>query len=382
MSTSLAEQLKKLKVPQTSLIGKKDKKRASLLFDPKEAATIDRETYFKIGVDGLEELIVRNTCFEYFRNNLFYITTKDFERSVHDVADNNKLNDLIRHFLLCLSPYFMLHCSYKAIEWLIYRYHIHEFNKEDILMLILPYHETNIFARTLQLLNLKENDEWVWLKSLQRPGIHLPKLTLYNHAASSPYFIRFVSKTIKMVLHKNISNANVHYNFYCTTFTGAIEHANDVNEKLITEMVPCLLRGLSSTVTDFCASTYIILAKLLGKVILTEKLLNKFIERITEFSVESLRVEAIMVLVILFQKQHHITSFGESIRKIIDKPWFVNTLLNLQKLGTNVKLVLKVIFEDCIKIGLNEEENEARQICMQLLQKLVYDKECISFLIR
>lgn len=48
MATSLAEQLKKLRTPQTNIL-LQDKKRASLLFDPKEAANLDRETVWNIG---------------------------------------------------------------------------------------------------------------------------------------------------------------------------------------------------------------------------------------------------------------------------------------------------------------------------------------------
>ncbi|XP_017876283.1 HEAT repeat-containing protein 1 isoform X2 [Ceratina calcarata] len=54
MTTSLAEQLKKLRTPQTEIL-LQDKKRASLLFDPKEAANLDRETVLNIGQDGLQD---------------------------------------------------------------------------------------------------------------------------------------------------------------------------------------------------------------------------------------------------------------------------------------------------------------------------------------
>lgn len=47
-NTSLALQLKRLATPQTSILIQK-KKRASLLFDPSEAANIDRDTFYEIG---------------------------------------------------------------------------------------------------------------------------------------------------------------------------------------------------------------------------------------------------------------------------------------------------------------------------------------------
>ena len=48
MATSLARQLKKLQAPQTSLLNL-DKKKPSLLFDPSEAASLDRSAVYDIG---------------------------------------------------------------------------------------------------------------------------------------------------------------------------------------------------------------------------------------------------------------------------------------------------------------------------------------------
>lgn len=49
MSTSLAEQLKKLAVPQTSILIQ-GKTRPSLLFDPREAAKFDRDIFYETGI--------------------------------------------------------------------------------------------------------------------------------------------------------------------------------------------------------------------------------------------------------------------------------------------------------------------------------------------
>ena len=51
MATSLEAQLKKLSTPYTQslLSAGKDKTRDSLLFDPKEAASLDKEAVFALG---------------------------------------------------------------------------------------------------------------------------------------------------------------------------------------------------------------------------------------------------------------------------------------------------------------------------------------------
>ena len=47
--TSLAQQLKQLAIPQTQVLFGDDTRKASFLYDPKKAASIDRETFFCIG---------------------------------------------------------------------------------------------------------------------------------------------------------------------------------------------------------------------------------------------------------------------------------------------------------------------------------------------
>ena len=47
--TSLAQQLKRLAVPHTQQVLGDDRRKASLLFDPKEAANIDKETFYALG---------------------------------------------------------------------------------------------------------------------------------------------------------------------------------------------------------------------------------------------------------------------------------------------------------------------------------------------
>ncbi|KAF2881660.1 hypothetical protein ILUMI_24517 [Ignelater luminosus] len=373
MSTSLAEQLQRLAVPQTSVF-KRDKKRASLLFDPKEAANLTKETVYQIGVDGLEELKNRNPVFQQFENTLFHITSKDFERSVESAESNQRLNKNIRKFLLLLSPHFLLNCSYKALEWLVHRYYIHEYNKEDLLMLILPYHETNIFVRALQLLNLREpNDKWGWLKPLQKPGIHLPKQTLYNHAASDVYFLEFVSNFVLTTIkeHEKPACLTVVFNFYWTTFTGALEYSQEINEAQVTQMLPVLLKGLTSEIPDFAAASYIITAKLVTKTQLSDKILEKFLEKVTQLKVTSLLTEAMLVLVVLYQSQTQYPSISElALNNICKREGFAKTLEQLNTDGIHIYSFLKPLLWNAILCALTKENGD---IYMNFVDSILAD---------
>jgi U3 small nucleolar RNA-associated protein 10 len=48
--TSLAKKLERLAVPHTQAVFGEDKRKKSLLFNPKEAASLDKETFFGLGI--------------------------------------------------------------------------------------------------------------------------------------------------------------------------------------------------------------------------------------------------------------------------------------------------------------------------------------------
>ncbi|RZC33246.1 HEAT repeat-containing protein 1 -like [Asbolus verrucosus] len=377
MSTSLSEQLKRLAVPQTAVL-QRDKKRASLLFDPKEAAGLKRETVYQIGLDGLEELINKNQVFEQFKNNLYHISSKKFERSVETAESNKKLDKIIRKFLLQLSPYFLLNCSHKALEWLINRYYIHEYNREDLLMTIMPYHESNIFVRVVQLMKFRDqNDNWIFLKSLQKPGVHLPKQNLLNHAANDVYFIKFVAKFISLLVkqHEKPSLLTVAFNFYCTVFAGALEYSSTVNEAQVTQMLPALLKGLSSDIPDYCAASYIILGRLVTKTALTDAILNKFIEKISEAKVETLKTEMVLILLVLYQSQTHYSIISEeACANLVQKEWLLKTVQDLSNNKCYVSPFLQALVKSCVYGAVNLDQEIQRNFMRSLLTAVKFEE--------
>lgn len=385
MTTSLAEQLRRLATPQTSLL-KESKKQPSLLFNPKEAAALNKETFYQIGRAGLEGLILKNQLFEEFENNLFHETSKDFQRAVQTEEANKKLNKNIRKFLCLLSPYFLLYDSYKALEWLIYRFQIHEYNKDDLIMLIMPYHETNIFVRTLQLMNLKDpNDKWNWLLPLQKPGVHLPKNTFYTHVANNMYFIKFVKKFLfsMMKTYNDPSYLILTFNYYCVTYIGALEYAKEVNETHVTQMLPALLKGLDSEIPDYCAASYIILAKLVTKVDLSEKILHKFVERISKFNVDSLRKEAVTLLIIIYQSQEELKTVSQvSTLQLAICDWLPTILKELMDGKYVLKPFLVPLLRECVRnVIVNVDDLSCGNFVLNLIDSVKFEDDFVKELI-
>lgn len=386
MATSLAEQLKRLTVPQTSLL-KQDNKKPSLLFDKKQAAEISREAFYQIGLDGFEELKLKYSLFAPFENTLFHATSKEFERSVQDRAANERLDKQIRKFFLLLSPYLSFTCAHKALEWLINRYNIQEYNRNDFLMLILPYHETNIFVRALQLVKINEtSDSFAWLKNIQKSGVHLSKSLLYEFAATSPQFLKDIGEFTLQALkeHDQAHKASVVINFCCMTITGAIEYASKVQETHITEILRVLLKGQKSSITDFCAGSYIISGKLLSKTELSEKVLNKFVDNISTIPADHLKTEAVLLLVILYQTQVHFSGMSElAVRNLANKPYVSKILRQLSSENHFVEPLIMLLLKRSVQCCLIEMEcNELHKFVLTLLNDIQLENASVSELIR
>lgn len=68
---------------------------------------------------------------------------------------NAALNAKLQKILCLISPFFLLKASHKFLEYLLRQYHIHLYNVDALFECALPFHETNIFARIVQLAKIE-----------------------------------------------------------------------------------------------------------------------------------------------------------------------------------------------------------------------------------
>ncbi|NXD21175.1 HEAT1 protein, partial [Spelaeornis formosus] len=311
--TSLAEQLKRLALPQNdpSLLDRSEA--ASLLFNCKEAATIDRDTFFAIGCTGLDELMGIDPSFEEFQSSLFSSTSKGLERSVQTKAVNQQLNKNISLFLIHLSPYFMLKPAQKCLEWLIHRFHIHLYNQDSLIGCVLPYHETNLFVRVIQLLDIKSpTHKWHWMDPIRKPGVPLARGTVITHCYKDLDFMDFicklVAKSVKVVFSEcpgNSAQLRVLLVFYASTIVSALEAAEKITDTMVSLLLPYVQKGLKSSVQDYRAATYMIISQITVKVTVETSLVHSLMVQISKtlFKVPSLIRDGLACLNLLLQTQ-------------------------------------------------------------------------------
>ncbi|GAB0089010.1 HEAT repeat-containing protein 1 [Sergentomyia squamirostris] len=389
MSTSLAEQLKRLQKPQTSqLIDRREK--PSILFDQKEAANKDRETIYEIGLSGLQELIAINGEFQTFETTLFDRSAKDLERSVEDKEVNKQLDKTIKKFMIRLSPYFMLQSSHKCLEWLIRRFHVESYNQDEVMMLILPYYETRMFVRCVQALDLEGVDKrWGWLMPTKKNGLPLSKQTLMNHAGSDSYFLQFIGKMVMDSVKEHGSRSGTLQaliGFFVTTVIGALESVREVTESHVIAILPSLLKGFSSTAIDFTAATYMILGQLLSKTSVSPNTLDKIIPKIVSTAPSGLQVDATMLLVLIYQtQQKHFTQISdEALDSVVLVSWIPKCLGRLVAEGVRIDSLISPLLGSALRKVQQKSVNYmgCKSFCENLLLEVRFNEEDAAMIIR
>ncbi|KAK6179629.1 hypothetical protein SNE40_011943 [Patella caerulea] len=361
MST-LAQQLQRLAVPQTSNLTLHDKERKSLLFDPKEAASLDKETFYALGINGLEELSAIQPTFREFESSLFNENSQNFQRSVQTKEVNERLNETISEFLLQLSPYFLLKPAHKTLEWLIYRYQIHVYNMNDVMLCILPYHESKIFVRVLQLLKLdsKTRTMWDWLQPIQESGVYLPRSTLINHCGTNPAFLAFISEMVPKYITAHTVNdeilvkqLRVVFSFYTTTIVGVLEN-RPITEKIVSGLIPYLTRGLKSSTEEYKAASYMICGQMFYKAQLQEKLLVTLQNTISKYLLPSLLTEGIICILVMFQSQDNINKLSKKSFKYLSRQNRLVSVLEQLAITHNIDALLKPLLLKLITAGVKQ----------------------------
>lgn len=388
MSTSLADQLRRLKAPQTSTLVDSTK-RASILFESAEAANKDRETIFEIGASGLNDLIALSPSFSQFEATLFNKNSLELQRAVESSEVNKHLNKTIKKFMVHLTPYLLLTPAHQCLEWLIRRFKIHAYNKDELMMLILPYHETRIFVKCVQVMQLKDqSDKWHWLNKIQKPGVPLSKQALLNRAASDKYFLKFVCESTTYAFQELESKSNtlqVYYAFFCTTVIGALEVAR-ISDAHISNIYSALHIGLKSNSVDFCAASFMIIGQLVSKVKLSAKILDKMIQNVVNFRHSALRNDAIILLVLIYTTQEEMLKEipEEAFYQLIHSKWIPSALAQIYSDKINILPFFLRLLSQCLKDVQSKSPSAkaSQKMCESLLKECFFKPEEAKDVIR
>ncbi|KAF7648691.1 hypothetical protein LDENG_00153150 [Lucifuga dentata] len=310
--TSLAQQLKRLALPQSDPDLLTRREVASLLFDPKDAAAMDRSTFYALGCTGLEELLGIEPAFLEFQDTLFSPAALTLERSVQSKEINRKLDAGISLFLARLCPYFLLRPAHKCMEWLVHRFHIHLYNADSLLACVLPYHDTNMFVKVLQLLKIRDaTNRWNWLHCLQKAGVPLARGALVARCYTDLSFMDFICSIVTDSIQAyaehsgTCSQLRVIFSFYASTVVSALDAVDRVSDAIVAKLLPYVQRGLKSSLMDYKAAAYMLVCQLAVKVAMESSLVDTLAVHVSKSLLKQpvLAKEGLGCLVVLLQNQ-------------------------------------------------------------------------------
>ncbi|XP_024370434.1 uncharacterized protein At3g06530 isoform X1 [Physcomitrium patens] len=309
MASALASQLEALAVATGQPTSTSRKIRASIIFTPSQAADVDLRTIYDLCDAGLGELADIDGRFEPYRHTLFSVETLKLDRELQSRELNDKLNRSIGTFIRVLSNYILLKPAHQVLEYLIRRYKIHIYNVEDILISILPYHETSLFVRILQLLQIK-NTKWAFLERVQKSGAAPTRAALVDQCRRDPAVLDTLCEAAVKVARMPSKTRTI-ASFTSIVVMELLATVPSVQTSTVNRILPFVLHSFEGGITeDYRVGALMVIGTLANRTSLSSSLAETLIVSIAkklqiESAVEGAPLTRIslMVMIQLMQTQ-------------------------------------------------------------------------------
>ncbi|KAG5476481.1 hypothetical protein LSCM1_04193 [Leishmania martiniquensis] len=248
MTSQLASQLQRLQQRQDESGHRLGK---SFLFNTQDAQNFSREQIHQLALNGLQTLTAMDNRFHPFIQDLFDVAQVRRERSMLTATEDSALRVRLEHFLTLLSPNLFLTAAQQVFEFLVRVYEVHVYDVPSVLRAFLPYHDHNIFARALLLLDLRDTG-LAFLTTNQQRGAPLLREHLVLACAESRKAARLLCLTVAMPFRYHIRHhaANA---LFASVATQLAKHKDA--EALWRTFLPFVLELLSGAVSGAEAGT-------------------------------------------------------------------------------------------------------------------------------
>ncbi|KAJ0060565.1 hypothetical protein NL108_016020, partial [Boleophthalmus pectinirostris] len=331
---------------------------------------------------GLEELSGIEPSLSEFHQTLFSDASVTLERSVQTKTVNAKLDGDIEAFLRRVSPYFLLRPAHKCLEWLIHRFHIHLYNVESLVACVLPFHDSKVFVRVIQLLQIQEpTNRWHWLHCLQKPGVPLSRLTLVTHCHKDLSFMDFICNMVSNSIQAfsscpggGASQLRVVFSFFASTIVSALDSAEKITDAIITKLLPHVQKGLRSSLQDFRASSLMILCQLSVKVVMEKVLVQSLFSVLCRSLKDQVLVrEGLGALIVLLQNQDHAEPTHKSLSRLASVSDLVSCLESMcqtHDVSPLLRHLLPHLLNRTFSTGDSVEASSSAELLQNLLTRV------------
>ncbi|CAP68527.1 uncharacterized protein PODANS_7_1690 [Podospora anserina S mat+] len=256
--SSLLEQLKAVQANSRVILDGKLAKAAhskSLIFEPQAAAGQTYADIYRVAREGFDELCTIDSRFRPFAAHLFSEESQQADRTQMTADENATLDRRVESFLQLAAARLQLMPAIKAIEWLIRRFRIHEFNTRTLITCFLPFHTIPVFVTLLSILpsNLPHEYRFLdpYIRSLTNPPIEVIVTQATNHrellTAISEYTLDLGDKK-----HDYHAATMLWFSVMTQSVNARIDKGRSGNkaiqlentQKLLQQVTPALSRGM------------------------------------------------------------------------------------------------------------------------------------------
>ncbi|KAF2461746.1 hypothetical protein BDY21DRAFT_329518 [Lineolata rhizophorae] len=295
MTSALKRQLAAIAANSTRELDLKAQRTAhsqSLIFEPKDASSQTFEYIFQFCSDGFRELCNLDGRFSAFTTTLFSEQSKQEERERMTEAENAQLDGIIERFLSLVQSRLLLAPSLRALEWLVRRFRIHEYNVECFLLMLLPYHETQLFTTVMSLLTKPLPPTFKFLHPYKTSLTNPPRHTIVYSMSSVPaLFAAYNGYTLRTAQSHHHSAISLSF-WVCvvtqtldtmldTTRSGRANIQQQRQEDILLRVMPFLKDALAvKDVPEMSLGCYLAIAILASKTGLRDEMLDALMESI------------------------------------------------------------------------------------------------------
>lgn len=295
MATALQRQLATIAASSTHQLDLRAQKAAhgkSLLFEPRVAAAQSFENLYLLCLDGFRDLCALDPRFAHFSKSLFSEQSKVEDRTQMTRDENSRLDTVIEAFITLVGPRLLLRPAEKALEWLVRRFKVHEYNTECLVLTYLPYHGTPQFLSLLSILSAMPPAALRFLHPYIQSPTNPPRRTIVYTAINTPAFFRAYQAYLSKVVtagHQGSQLLSFWASITVEAIPGILNNANSGRkgiqdqkmEELVLELLPvlntCMQAKHGSETVEVC---YTIVLMLVSQAKVGDRILDGLLEAV------------------------------------------------------------------------------------------------------
>ncbi|CAI2728798.1 unnamed protein product [Schistosoma spindalis] len=306
---SLTDQLRALAVPITSSYVVDSVNRKSLIYE--DASKIDTQSCYSSCLKSFEKLCEMDNAFTSFASTLFSVTSCQLEMCNLLRQEKAKLDNEISKFLCYISSFLKHFVAVQALEWLVFKFQIHIHYVEDFIRCIIPYHETGLFVKFIQILNFQQLPScFQWLKPYAESGKGISRQEFARLCIREHTLVPFICTAILSYTECCRDLVPTRLNDMTNFFLGIVTALCDsgVPEKKLIKILDSfqdvIKHGLQSmNIVPFQCATFLVVIRFSLKLVINQELVLDWISCILKKTRPSCEWESMRIVIQLMRNQ-------------------------------------------------------------------------------